>query len=183
MNRPWPLRLLYGTNLASVVLFLVLLLAYSQAGVSIIWLFVTVYGGGAIGATWLVLLLASHSVRSARLSLRIIPVASVLLAAAMLTLSQPPNALFRARFELSRSRLTAAAVHCRTHPKCAPTWIGLFPVTRSHVEADQVRFITTQCGVFDFCGVVYAPSTQPRQLFEDYYSSLGDGWYHVYEGF
>lgn len=182
MNHPWPLRLLRGLTIIAIGWLLALCVAHSQAGVNLIWLAVRVYGGAAILLSWLVLLATSPAVRGVRLSLRLAPAAAVILAM-LLAFNQPWNPLFRVRFELSRSRFAAAAEHCRKHSICEPSRIGLFPVERSYVTRDQVRFITTSCGLVDSCGVVYSPSAIPPQLSEDRYTSLGGGWYHIHESF
>jgi hypothetical protein len=183
MKQPWTLRLLHGLTIVATGWFLALCVAHSQAGVNIFWRAVTVYGGAAILVSWLVLLSTSAAVRSVRLSLRHAPAGAVILAAIMLVFGQPPNPLFRARFELSRSRFAAAAEHCRKHSSCDLSRVGLFPVRRSYVVRDQVRFMTTPCGLVDSCGVVYSPVAIPPRFSEDHYTSLGGGWYHIHESF
>jgi hypothetical protein len=163
--------------------FLALLVAHSQAGVSMGWFVVTVYGGGGVLVSWLLLVSTPAAVRGVRLPLRLAPAGAVILATMMLLFGQPPNPLFRARFELSRRHLTSAAENCRKHSGCEPSRVGLFPVTRAYTMNDQVRFITASCGLVDFCGVVYSPSALPPQHSEDRYTSLGGGWYHIHESF
>ena len=183
MNHSWPPRLLHGMTIASTGWFLALCVAHSQAGVDMIWFIVTVYGGAAILVSWLVLLSTSATVRGVRLSLRLAPAGAVILAAMMLVFGQPPNPLFRARFELSRSRFAAAAERCRKQSICDTSRVALFPVMRSYVTREQIRFITTPCGLVDSCGVAYSPSAVPPKFSEDRYTPLGGGWYHIHESF
>ena len=182
MNPSWPIRLLHGMTIASTGWLLATFVALSQAGVNLILLIVTVYGGAAMLVCWLVLLSTSAAVRGVRLSLRLAPAGAVILAAMMLFFGQAPNPLFRARFELSRSRFAAAAEDCRKQSVCEPSRVGLFPVMRSYVSQDQVLFITASFGLIDSCGVVYAPSAPPQSS-ENRYTPLGGGWYHIHQSF
>ena len=56
--------------------------------------------------------------------------------------------------------------------------VGLFRIQEAEVlPGGVVRLITTGC-MFDDCGVVYSPSGDPPRVGEDYYSSLGQRWWH-----
>jgi len=183
MKHPWTVGLLHGLTIVATGWFLALCVAHSQAGVSILWLVATIYGGAAILVSWLVLLATSKAARRVRLSLKLAPAGAMIFSAMLLYSGEPPNPFFRARFELSRSRFTAAAEQCRKQSTCHPSRVGLFPVERSYVLPNQIWFITASCHFIDSCGVVYSPAATPPESSDNRYTSLGGGWYHVYEGF
>ena len=98
----------------------------------------------------------------------------------------PRGPLFRARFSLSERALTREARRLLQSPppvRIVPGRVGLFFVQRGDVVEGQVRFITTSCGMIDSCGLVYAPTSEPKRWQEDVFSPLGGRWWHLFEGF
>jgi hypothetical protein len=43
-----------------------------------------------------------------------------------------------------------------------------------------VRMITSQCSMFDHCGLAYSPAGEPARVGEDYYSHIWGPWWHWY---
>jgi hypothetical protein len=171
-----------------------LLVLASDAGVGIIGLLLTVYGGLALALAWVVrgggYLMARRRVDAANGSGRWWWAAAPLALLAVLGLSwsfaAPDNALFRLRFGFSEAAFTRHADRMLIAPSpelATPRRLGLFWVSRIETHEGQVRFITTSCGVVDACGLVYVPVGEPRTWQEDRFAHLRGRWWHLYEGF
>lgn len=168
--------------------FLPLPVFYSQTGIAIPAFLCSVYGWALLGLVFAATLLLSKQARRTGLLHRLAPPVILLLAAgvfAIYALAGPgANPFFRLRFELSQGALTEAATRKLASPSSdVPAWIGLFPVLSKEVQDQSVRFITTNCGVVDSCGLVYSPSQPPRRVYEDRFVQLSGDWYHVLQGF
>ncbi|MCW5632935.1 MAG: hypothetical protein KIT17_06315 [Rubrivivax sp.] len=182
----WPIRVLRVTSGLSCIWFLPLPIVYSQSGTGIIALLYTVYGWALLALLFAGTLAFSRQARRAERAHRLATPLVLLLAAALLAMSTAPltNPLFRLRFELSRSALTEAAVRKLADPATElSSWVGLFPVLSADVHHGTVRFIATNCGVVDACGLVYSPNSVPRRVHEDAFVELSAAWYHVHQGF
>jgi hypothetical protein len=97
----------------------------------------------------------------------------------------PDNPLFIARFRLSEALTREAHRRLQLVETASPRSkrVGLFLVERTEVVGEQVRFITSTCGVLASCGVVYAPSDPPVRWQEDTFSPLTARWWHLVERF
>jgi hypothetical protein len=60
-------------------------------------------------------------------------------------------------------------------------WIGLFHVTEFSAYGSELRFITSECGLVDTCGVVYSPDGPPQNRGEDSFAHLFGPWWHWYQ--
>jgi hypothetical protein len=177
----------------AVVWLIAVLIVHSDTGVGLPAFFLSVFGGQALLAAWVVrgaafLLARHHAALGSRARTSwwaVVPIC--LVAGATLTVlgSPPHNPLFTLRFSLSERALTesAASLVSSDTQSLSGRWIGLFLVSRIEARDRQVRFITTSCGVVDSCGLVYSPSGAPRRWQEDRFVHLRGPWWHLYEGF
>jgi hypothetical protein len=177
----------------AIVWLITVSIAHSDTGVGLPAFFLSVFGGQALLAAWVVrgaaFLLARHhaSLRSRAKTLWWAVVPMCLVAGATLSVlgSPPHNPLFALRFSLSERELTesAASLVSSDAQSLSERRIGLFLVSRIETGDRQVRFITASCGVVDSCGFVYSPSGAPRRWQEDRFVHLRGPWWHLYEGF
>jgi hypothetical protein len=59
--------------------------------------------------------------------------------------------------------------------------VGLFQVRyAAAMSPDEVRFVTTDCGVIDQCGLAYRPRSRPAS---NRYAHIQGPWYLIYEPF
>lgn len=159
---------------------------YSQTGTGIIALFYTAYGWVLLALLYVGTIALSKQARRERLIHRVATPLILLLALAVVAISDGPrtNPFFRLRFGLSQTALTDAAARKLAEPsRAVPSWVGLFPVLSTEASDGSVRFITTHCGIVDACGLVYSPDRPPRRVYEDTFVELSSAWYHVYQGF
>jgi hypothetical protein len=145
----------------------------SDAGLSVIAILITIYGGTAFVVLWLTLVGWKVFRKSSLQVCWLEPIAVALVLAVVAT-----GMAFQLRFRLSRSSLERYVhVVARTgvsHRR--PVRVGLFYIRETEVLShDIVRLITTAC-MFDDCGVVFSSSEPPR-LGEDMYKSIGNGWW------
>jgi hypothetical protein len=167
-----------------------LLIIGSDAGTSIIHIYLFAFGGAGLAAIWAVrygVVMRRHPTKQPR---NWVPVVVVLgyIALALFVTFVPPryNPLFLARFRASEAALTSEAQRVLASgisPASATRRVGLFRVERTDLFEGQVRFITTSCGVIDSCGFVYAPTAAPKRFQEDVFSPLHGRWWHLLEGF
>src|SRR5512144_2486253 len=110
------------------------------------------------------------------------PVLGAALVAIYLSSQSPINPLFRARFLVSERALTRAAEGLATGSGQAERLrVGLFRATYATVMSpDEVRFLTTGCGVVDQCGLAYRPRSRPAGA---RYVHITGPWYLIYEPF
>jgi hypothetical protein len=161
--------------------------AFSNAGVGLHAFLAAVFGAALLGGFWLLLLafdLRRPSGRLSRLPWLVVPLAGIGVAALHLFGQPPDNPLFRLRFGASRAAFERVAEGARIAPaSLVPRRLGLFGVQSIEVHDSQVRFLTTDCGFIDHCGVVYSPVRRPLAIHDDRFQSLGGPWYHVYQRF
>ena len=176
----------------TIVWVAAMVLVYSDAGSGIAAMFGFMGGVAVLTVVVIVQLLLGvlrrrGTIADTRFRGRWQLVAPVALAVAMAMAVQagPRGPLFKLRFALSEHALEtrARALVASTFHSTTPEWIGLFRVLRITAQDNQVRFITTPCGVVDSCGVVYAPSGSPSRWMEDQFRPLHGAWWHVFEGF
>jgi len=60
-------------------------------------------------------------------------------------------------------------------------WVGLFHVTEFSAYGSELRFITSDCGLVDMCGIVYSPDGPPHNRGEDSFAHLFGPWWHWYQ--
>ena len=110
------------------------------------------------------------------------PALGAALLAIYLSSQSPSNPLFRARFHASERALTRAAQELAGGEGHAEgVRVGLFhAASATAMSADEVRFLTTDCGVVDQCGLAYRPRVQPSGA---RYAHIAGPWYLLYEPF
>lgn len=168
-----------------------LLIAGSDAGASIIDVYVFAFGGCGVAICWIMRYLAVTRKRepgkAPRTAVAVaIGSAWIVIGAVTTMIDAQYNPLFHARFRASEAALTTEAqrlLAAGQEPAKGTRLVGLFRVQRADVVDGQVRFITTSCGMIDSCGIVYSPTTQPKRVQEDQFSPLHGRWWHLMEGF
>ena len=65
----------------------------------------------------------------------------------------------------------------------SPRRAGLFRVREFRQFDREMRFLTSDCGVIDACGVIYSPLGRPPHRGEDSFRHLYGPWWHWYESF
>lgn len=110
------------------------------------------------------------------------PALGAALLAIYLSSQSPSNPLFRARFHASERALTRAAQELAGGEGHAEgVRVGLFhAASATAMSADEVRFLTADCGVVDQCGLAYRPRVQPSGA---RYAHIAGPWYLLYEPF
>lgn len=63
--------------------------------------------------------------------------------------------------------------------QASPARVGLFRVRELVRSGTELRFMTSECGLVDTCGVVYAPDGPPPHRGEDTLTHLYGPWWHV----
>jgi hypothetical protein len=159
-----------------------ILVAGSDAGLTVTTLLVLTYGGLAVlgvWATWLAVHLVAAHRAAARPRWRLLAVQPLVL----ITLFGATwlGGTFRLRFAASKAALDRLAQHggdAAGEPVPPGTRVGLFRVKEAEfLQGGAVRLITTDC-MFDHCGVAYSPSGPPPRIGEDAYSPLVQNWWH-----
>jgi hypothetical protein len=93
--------------------------------------------------------------------------------------------LLRGRVWLSSRALVKSAVNLERIPaddlRTRPQRVGLFWVQEFQRVDSELRFITTECGLVDTCGLVYASTGAPMHRGEDSFSHLFGGWWQLYQ--
>jgi hypothetical protein len=99
-----------------------------------------------------------------------------------LSSQSPLNPLFRLRFLASQAPLTRAAQAAESGAmRGGPARVGLFTARYVVVSTpEEVRFLTTECGVIDQCGLAYRPRSRPAG---SRYAHIQGPWYLIYEPF
>src|SRR5262245_38783370 len=59
--------------------------------------------------------------------------------------------------------------------------VGLFRVREFSQFGSELRFITSECGLVDTCGIVFSPDSEPLHHGEDSYIHLFGPWWHWYQ--
>jgi hypothetical protein len=170
-----------------------MLTIYSDSGVGILGVFMLLFGGVGLAACWIIrrvlftVARRTTAVGAQGMWWAVLPACLVTIAVLAVGYEPPANALFQWRFDASERALTGEATAvlatATLQASARPRWIGFFSVKRIEAHDDQVRFITTDCGVVDACGLIYSPSGPPTAWMEDRFRHLRGSWWHVYEGF
>jgi hypothetical protein len=94
-------------------------------------------------------------------------------------------ALLRARVWLSSHALMRGAADLEGIPvddlRVRSQRVGLFWVSEFRRVDSELRFITTECGLVDTCGLVYSPTGSPVHHGEDSFEHLYGAWWHLYQ--
>ena len=158
----------------------------SEAGVGFFEVALGVPAPGLLAIVWALVWSVPGSARRIRLHRVLLWVSVPVLATALLLIylsSQSPlNPLFRLRFAASQAALTRVAEGLeRGAPRAEPMRIGLFQARYVTVMSpDEVRILTTDCGVIDQCGLAYRPRSRPTSR---RYAHIQGPWYLIYEPF
>jgi hypothetical protein len=62
-----------------------------------------------------------------------------------------------------------------------PPWVGLFRVREFSQFGSELRFLTSDCGLVDNCGLVFAPNGRPPNRGEDSFEHLYGEWWHWHQ--
>jgi hypothetical protein len=62
-----------------------------------------------------------------------------------------------------------------------PPWVGLFRIREFRQFDDELRFLTSSCGLVDNCGLVFAPSGPPHNRGEDTFAHIYGDWWHWHQ--
>ena len=62
-----------------------------------------------------------------------------------------------------------------------PPWVGLFRVREFTQFGSELRFLTSDCGLVDNCGLVYSPSGRPPNRGEDSFEHIYAEWWHWHQ--
>lgn len=65
--------------------------------------------------------------------------------------------------------------------QASPARVGLFRVRELTRSGAELRFMTSECGLVDTCGVVYSPGGRPARRGEDTLTHLYGPWWHVHQ--
>jgi hypothetical protein len=192
-GRVSPHRSPFGRSFIAVTLVwaVTIVLFHSNAGVAFpTW--VALFGSGLVLAiAWLLWTLMAISFArrdgtgTAKSTLRAVAIVPAALAGAvLLSLTDVPlmvrvylssNALRGSARELERAPFESASMHWSGHR------VGLFYVREFDRHGDELRFLTSQCGLVDNCGIVYSPAGQPPNRGEDSYRHLYGPWWHWHQ--
>jgi hypothetical protein len=160
--------------------------AVSEAGVGFFEVALGVPAAALLAVVWAILWSAPGSRGRIRLRRVLLGISFPVLAGALLLIylsSQSPlNPLFRLRFAASQAALTRVAQELeRGAPRLEPRRVGLFQARYvTVVSPDEVRLLTTDCGVIDQCGLAYRPRSRP---IGSRYAHIQGPWYLIYEPF
>jgi hypothetical protein len=93
--------------------------------------------------------------------------------------------LLRARVWLSSRALVRSVADLEGIPaedlRTRPQRVGLFWVQEFRRVDSELRFITSEYGLVDTCGLVYSAAGAPVHRGEDSFSHLFGGWWHLYQ--
>jgi hypothetical protein len=162
------------------------ILVVSDAGVGFVDVALLVPAAAILAVIWALPSSARGGAGRHRLGRLALWISFPLLGAALVTIyltsQSPSNPLFRVRFQASERALTRAAQELAGGEGHAESVrVGLFhATTASAMSADEVRFLTTDCGVVDQCGLAYRPRVQPTGA---RYAHIAGPWYLLYEPF
>jgi hypothetical protein len=62
-----------------------------------------------------------------------------------------------------------------------PPWVGLFRIRGFSQFGSELRFLTSDCGLVDSCGLVYSPGGPPPNRGEDTFDHLYAEWWHWHQ--
>jgi hypothetical protein len=158
----------------------------SEAGVGFLEVALGVPAAILLAVAWPIIWSAPGSPRPLRPGRVLLGLTFPVLAGALLLIylsSQSPlNPLFRLRFAVSQAALTRVAQELESGAsRVEPVRAGLFKARYVTVMSpDEVRLLTTDCGVVDQCGLAYRPRSRPTG---SRYAHIQGPWYLVYEPF
>jgi hypothetical protein len=105
----------------------------------------------------------------------------IVVASVLLWLAIP----LRARLFLSGPALPQSATFLSELPPSRfherPPWVGLFRIRGFQRFDDELRFVTSSCGLVDHCGLVFSPSGPPRNRGEDTFAHIYGDWWHWHQ--
>lgn len=186
MPRPLP-SLLKGALIALTAAWEIYAIrGVSEAGVGFSEIAVGVPSAILLAGAWACAWKASDPPRRLGPPRMLLGISFPILAAALLLIylsSQSPlNPLFRLRFAASQTALTRVARELEGGVTPAgPIRAGLFKARYVTVNSpEEVRLLTTDCGVVDQCGLAYRPRSRPTG---SRYAHVQGPWYLVYEPF
>ncbi len=162
------------------------ILVVSDAGVGFIDVALLVPAAGILALTWALPSPARGGTGGHRLGRFALwltfPLLGAGLVAIYLSSQSPSNPLFRVRFQASERALTRAAQELAGgEGHVEGVRVGLFhAATATAMSPEEVRFLTTDCGVVDQCGLAYRPGVQPTGA---RYAHIAGPWYLLYEPF
>jgi hypothetical protein len=173
---------------AAIVWSIVALVAHSDTGVAFpLWVLLAGTGAvvliaWAIGVIVVIALRSSSNQRFAD-ALRSwfaipVPIAVTLL---LIWLSIP----LKARLFFSGPALRQSPAYLTQLPpnriRQQPPWIGLFRVREFTQFGSELRFLTSDCGLVDNCGLVYSPNGRPPNRGEDSFEHIYAEWWHWHQ--
>ncbi|HEY7497438.1 MAG TPA: hypothetical protein VH740_02945 [Vicinamibacterales bacterium] len=182
---PWLAR---AARVAAIIWTVVVLVTHSDAGVSFpMWM--AIYGAAVVVFLWWVIgvsvacaIAMKEGTGVARAFRAWSAVPALMLAAELLVWSNLP---LETRLFLSGPALAQSADWFRSLPEDyareTRPWIGLFRVREFSQFGDELRFLTTECGLVDNCGLVFSPSGPPPNRGEDSFEHLYGPWYHWHQ--
>lgn len=152
----------------------------SEAGVGFLEVALGVPAAVLLAVGWARAWSADGSSGRARIRRMLLGFSFPVLAGALVLI--PLNPLFRLRFAVSQAALTRFAQELeRGAPRLEPVRAGLFQARHvTVVSPEEVRLLTTDCGVIDQCGLAYRPRSRPTG---SRYAHIRGPWYLVYERF
>ena len=158
----------------------------SEAGVGFFEVALGMPAAGLLAIAWALVWStpgAPRRIRPRRVLLWVpFPVLAAMLLVIYLSSQSPLNPLFRLRFAASQVALTRAAQEVESGaPRAEPMRVGLFHVRyAAAMSPDEVRLVTTDCGVVDQCGLAYRPRSRPAS---SRYAHIQGPWYLIYDPF
>jgi hypothetical protein len=158
------------------------LVAVSDAGVALPFIFVEFFGGvfyAGLTVTFLFIFIARAIRRREPLRRAVVPALRIQMTLlAMVAVGATTDLAFVARLKVSQGSLERAAHEAYAgRLPITPRRIGLFAVREVDVIGHAVRFLTTDCGL-DECGVVFSERGEPPVKGEDGYRHLQGPWWH-----
>jgi len=172
-----PPRILLGLTVLWSVVFAI---TFSDTGVAFPIFMVMAAAFLVVGVLWAVragIFLANSESRGRAARSQLLYWISVPSIFAVAFLLQGTNTLLMARVYLS----TSALVHSEPTNGQDDRWVGLFHVRESYRFDREVRFLTSECGLVDTCGIIFSPSAPPAHRGEDFFTHLYGPWWHWYQ--
>ena len=177
---PWPLLKSALIALTAAAWEVYAIRGVSEAGVGFLEVALGVPAAVLLAVGWACAWSADGSSGRARIRRMLLGFSFPVLAGALVLI--PLNPLFRLRFAVSQAALTRFAQELeRGAPRLEPVRAGLFQARHvAVVSPEEVRLLTTDCGVIDQCGLAYRPRSRPTG---SRYAHIRGPWYLVYERF
>jgi hypothetical protein len=177
-----------SARLAAIVWSAAAIIAHSDTGVRFpLWMLLA--GAGAVVLVWCVLGALLACLEAQREGAPIMSAIrfslagpSYIAATVVLILTATPlkTRLFFAGPALQRSADWFAQLPPGDVERTRP-WVGLFQVREFARYGDELRFLTSECGLVDSCGLVFSPSGPPPSRGEDTFAHLYGAWWHWHQ--